>query len=232
VDVGLIVACLTAGVLAATLARVVVHRTCADIRARTPGGDERSGGRASGVRPGLLTGVVVVAVGLRVGWDWSLPAYLLFAWALPVIAAIDANTGKIPNRLTYPLAPVLAGLLVAAAALGGRPWPGLQALLGGVAAFGLLLLVAVITPRGMGMGDVKFAGIIGLGLGYLGWAHVLVGVVAGFLLASVVLASAMALGVCGRKDLVPFGPYLTAGALLALLAGEPLIAGYRALVGW
>lgn len=232
-DAGLIVGCFVLGLLAGALANQVIHRVPAGGAVTGPprrGGDP---GRAS--RADVLTTVVIgaafVAVGVRVGWDWTLPAFLLFTWTLLVIAVIDANTRKIPNRLTYPLTPALAGLLIAAALLAGEPWVGLRAVLGGLAAFAMLLLLAIINPRGMGMGDVKFAGFIGLGLGYLGWDHVVLGVIGGFLLASVLLAVAMLAGRRSRKDLVPFGPYLAAGALVALLAGEPLIDGYRQLAG-
>ncbi len=191
------------------------------------------GARISARYPAVeLAGAAVFAlVGARVGLDWALPGYLLFAWTLLVLAVIDAETRKIPNRLTYPLTPVLAVLLVAAGVLNGVPGAGLRALLGGLAAFGGLLLLALISPRGMGMGDVKLAGFIGIGLGYLGWAHVVVGVFGGFLLGGVVAIVFLATGFRRRKDLIPFGPYLALGAVLALLAGDVLIDAYLRSVG-
>ncbi|MPZ87408.1 MAG: prepilin peptidase [Nitriliruptorales bacterium] len=232
-DAILIAGCLVAGLLAGALANPVIHRAPGGPSVTWPPPRRQDPGRAS--RADLLiavvTGIAFALVGARVGWSWALPAFLLFTWTLLVIAVIDVNTRKIPNRLTYPLTPALAGLLVAAALLGGEPWLSLRAVLGGLAAFAMLLLLAMINPRGMGMGDVKLAGFIGLGLGYLGWAHVVLGVFAGFLLASLVLTVAMLAGRRSRKDMVPFGPYLSAGALLALLAGEPLIDGYVRLAG-
>jgi leader peptidase (prepilin peptidase) / N-methyltransferase len=232
VDARVIIGCFVVGLFAGARAIPVIHR--APLGAAVtwpPPGREHPGGPGARSLFALVTGVAFAAIAVRAGWDWSLPAFLLFAWTLLVIAVIDANTRKIPNRLTYPLTPTLAGLLVLAAVLTGEPWWGLRALLGGAATFALLLLLAVISPRGMGMGDVKFAGFIGLGLGYLGWAYVVLGMISGFLLASVVLSVAMLAGLRSRTDLVPFGPYLTAGALLTLLAGEPLIEGYLQLVG-
>lgn len=179
----------------------------------------------------LGTAVVFAAVGARLGLDWALPGFLLFAWTLLVLAVIDAGTRRIPNRLTYPLTPTLLVLLGGAALLHAQPGWALRALLGGFIAFGLLLSMALVNPRGMGMGDVKLAAFIGIGLGYLGWDHLLLGVFAGFLLGGVV-ASALLIGQArGRKDAIPFGPYLAAGAIVALLAGGPLIDGYRTFVG-
>jgi len=179
----------------------------------------------------LATAVTFAAVGARFGLDWVLPAYLLFAWMLLVIAVIDAETRKIPNRLTYPLTPALAVLFVAAALLNGQPGWALRALLGGLAAFGALLALALASPRGMGLGDVKLGASIGVALGYLGWSYVLLGVFGSFVLGGVVAMALLGVRLRGRKDLLPFGPYLAAAALLAVLAGEPLIDGYLAITG-
>ena len=185
------------------------------------------------VRYPLVEALMAAVFGLtawRVGLDWSLPGYLLFAWLLVVLAAIDLETRRIPNRLTYPLTPVLAVLLVGAALLDGAPTAGLRALLAGLAGFAFLLALALISPRGMGMGDVKFAAFIGLGLGYLGWAHLALGLFLAFVFGGLVGVALITLRIRGRKDQIPFGPYLALGALGALLAGRPLIEGYVALL--
>lgn len=179
----------------------------------------------------LGTGLVFAGVGARIGLDPALPGFLLFAWTLLVLAVIDAHTRRIPNRLTYPLIPTLLLLLGAAAFLQAEPSWALRSLLGGFAAFFVLFSLAMLSPRGMGMGDVKLAAFIGIGLGYLGWGHVLVGMFAGFFFGGVVAIVLLVVQIRGRKDQIPFGPYLAAGALVALLAGGPLIEGYRAFVG-
>jgi leader peptidase (prepilin peptidase)/N-methyltransferase len=176
--------------------------------------------------------VVFAAIGWRIGLDWALPAFLLFGWLLVVLAVIDLQTRRIPNRLTYPLTPVLLVLLVAAALLEGTPGAAVRAVLGGVIAFGLLLALALINPRGMGMGDVKLAGFIGLGLGYLGWGHLWVGLFLGFFGGGVIAALLLALRLRTRKDHIPFGPWLAMGAIVALLAGRPVIDTYLRLSGW
>lgn len=242
-DVWVILAGAVLGVLAGALMNAVVHRIPRGVVVAWP--PPAPGFRVSllaallpGVRRGsgahvvveLLMGAVFAAVTARIGWDWALPAFLLFAWTIVCVAIIDANTRKIPNRLTYPLTPALAVLLVVAALLAGEPGWALRALLGGLLAFVSLLAMAVFRPGSMGMGDVKLAGFIGLGLGYLGWAHVVLGLVSAFLIGGVVAIVLMSLRARARKDLLPFGPYLAAGALLSVTVGGPLLAGYSALL--
>lgn len=179
-----------------------------------------------------LAGATLFAlVAWRIGWSSALPAYLLFAWTLLVLSVIDLDHKRIPNRLTYPLTPVLALLLVGAALLGGDPGQALRTLLGGVTAFAALLALALISPRGMGLGDVKLAAFLGLGLGFLGWDHLVLGLFAAFLLGGVVALALLAVGRRGRRDEIPFGPWLAAGSLVAVLAGEPLIAAYLQATG-
>lgn len=164
------------------------------------------------------------------GW-WALPAYLLFGWMLLVVAVIDARTRRIPNALTYPLTPALAVLLAVAAVGSGQPGALLRGLLAGLLAFAVLLGLALISPQGMGMGDVKFAAFLGLGLGYLSWAHVVVGLLGAFFIGGIVSVALLALRTRGRKDLIPFGPYLCASAFAALLAGQSVADAYLRLSG-
>ena len=170
-------------------------------------------------------------VAWRVGLTWTLPAFLLFAWLLLVVAIIDLDTRKIPNRLTYPLTPALLALLAVGALLDGEAHRLVGALLGGAGAFVVLLLIALISPRGMGMGDVKLAGFIGIGLGYVGAAHVVLGLFGAFLIGGVVAVVLLAVRARGRRDAIPFGPYLAAAAVLALLVGQPIISAYLRSTG-
>lgn len=174
----------------------------------------------------IATSLAFAAVAWRIGWSPALPGFLLFAWMLIVVAVIDARTRRIPNRLTYTLTPALLVLLGVGAVLSGQPDAALRALLGGLSAFAALLALALISPRGMGMGDVKLAAFIGIGLGYLGWGHVVLGVASGFLFGGVSAVGLLALGARSRKDLMPFGPYLAAGALATLLAGSQVLTAY------
>ena len=174
----------------------------------------------------LGCGLLFAAIAWRIGWTWALPAYLLFGWVLLVVAVIDLQTFRIPNRLTYPLTPALLGLLVVAALAEDVPGAALRAVLAAVLAFTLLLVMALINPRGMGMGDVKLAAFIGLGLGYIGWSYLWLGLFAGFFGGGIIAALLLVSGVRGRKDSIPFGPWLALGAMVALLAGRPIIDIY------
>jgi leader peptidase (prepilin peptidase)/N-methyltransferase len=183
----------------------------------------------------LAMGLLWFLITLRLaqaGLGWAVPAYLALAFVCLVLAVIDATTRLLPNRITYPAFPaVLALLLVASIGLGdlGRLARGLLA---AMAVGGLFLLLALISPRGMGLGDVKLAPTLGLALGWLSWGAVAVGVFAGFLLGALAgLAAIVALGLT-RKSLLPFGPWLVAGALLGVLAGADVAAWYaRSLIG-
>lgn len=177
-------------------------------------------------------GVLFGAIAWRIGATWALPGFLLFGWLLVVVTVIDLRTHRIPNRLTYPLTPALLALLVVAALLDGALGAAVRAVLGGLVAFGVLLLLALINPRGMGMGDVKLAAFIGIGLGYLGWGHVALGLFAAFLGGGVIATLLLVLRLRTRKDHIPFGPWLALGALVALLAGGPIIDTYLRWSGW
>jgi leader peptidase (prepilin peptidase) / N-methyltransferase len=166
------------------------------------------------------------------GLGWAVPAYLALAFVCLVLAVIDAGTRLLPNRLTYPAFPVVLGLLLVASVGLGDLGRLARGLLAAVAVGAFFLALALISPRGMGLGDVKLAPTLGLALGWLSWGAVAVGVFAGFLLGG--LAGLAAIGLLGltRKSLLPFGPWLVTGALLGVLAGADVAAWYaRSLIG-
>jgi leader peptidase (prepilin peptidase)/N-methyltransferase len=183
----------------------------------------------------LGMGVLWFLITLRLvgtGLGWAVPAYLALAFVCLVLAVIDATTRLLPNRITYPAFPVLLGLLLLASVGLGDLGRLARGLLAAVAVGGFFLLLALISPRGMGLGDVKLAPTLGLALGWLSWGALAVGVFAGFLLGG--LAGLAAIGALGltRKSLLPFGPWLVAGALVGVLAGGDVAAWYaRALIG-
>ena len=179
----------------------------------------------------LAMGAVFGALAWHVGPDPLLPGLLLFGWTLVVLAVIDARTRRIPNAITYRLTPVLLVVVVGGALLAGDPSGAVRAVLGGLAAFAALLLIALLVPKGMGMGDVKLAGFIGIGLGVLGWGHVVLGLFGGFLLGGVTAIGLLLTGLRSRRDMIPFGPYLAAGALIAVLVGDPVLEAYLRGVG-
>jgi leader peptidase (prepilin peptidase) / N-methyltransferase len=183
----------------------------------------------------LAMGLLWFVVALRLtaeGLGWAVPAYLALAFVCLVLAMIDAATRLLPNRITYPAFPVVAGLLlVASLGVGDLGRLG-RALLAAAAVGGFFFLLALVSPRGMGLGDVKLAATLGLALGWLSWGAVAVGVFAAFLLGGLAgLGGMLALG-RSRKSLLPFGPWLVAGALLGVLAGGEVAGWYgRAVLG-
>jgi leader peptidase (prepilin peptidase)/N-methyltransferase len=187
--------------------------------------------RACGVRisaryPAIeaLTAVLAVAVVLARHSVHDIALGLLLVVVLVPVAMIDLEHRIIPNAITLPAA--LAAVGIGAVT---RPAGVPEQLIAGAAAGGFLLLFALAYPRGMGMGDVKLAAVLGLFLG----ASVGVAVFTAVLSATVVGAGIMARrGVAeGRKTAVPFGPFLALGGVVALLAGPPLVHSYLHIVG-
>jgi leader peptidase (prepilin peptidase)/N-methyltransferase len=160
------------------------------------------------------------------GLAWAVPAYLAFAFVCVVLAVIDATTRLLPNRITYPAFPSIALLLLVASVGVGDLGRLARALVAAAAVGGLFLVLALISPRGMGLGDVKLAPTLGLALGWLSWPAVAVGLFSAFMLGGVAGLGAMAVLRLSRKALLPFGPWLVAGALLGVLAGSDVARWY------
>jgi leader peptidase (prepilin peptidase) / N-methyltransferase len=154
----------------------------------------------------------------------------LFLAAMLAVALIDARWRIVPNRIVYPsLVLGLAGLVVGQ--LAGAPVDVLSGLIGLAAYAGPLLLIALVVPRGMGMGDVKLAALIGLVLGALGLSYVAVAAGVGIILGGVGALTALAVMGYGRREHIPFGPFLAGGAGVAALAGPAIAGAYLSLLG-
>ena len=161
----------------------------------------------------------------------TLGAFLYLAAISVALAVIDIDTHTLPNRIVLP-AYVVGGLLLGAALAIGGEWERLvSASVGCAAAFLFYLLLALARPGGMGFGDVKLAGVLGLFLGSLGWAQLAIGVFAAFVLGGVYGIVLTIAGRATRRSGIPFGPWMLAGAWLGILAGGPLWAAYLALIG-
>lgn len=146
-------------------------------------------------------------------------ALVLFAVNGARLFWIDARTHLLPNRIILPWYPFAIVLLGASAAFAGD-WAGLaRTLLAGAVLFAFYLLLHLVQPRGMGLGDVKLAGILGLYLGYLGWSHLLLGTLAAFVVGSVAGIVLIALRRAGLKTAIAFGPYMLLGTAGALVVG-------------
>lgn len=207
---------LVAGGLAGLLIAVLVRRRAGTRSYRYP--EERS----YPVPPQWWVYPVSVLLGAGLAWRHAdrpaTLAVLLVLWApLLLLAVIDQDTHRLPDRLTKPLYPLLALALLVTAAVEGD-WPGyVRALVGGLLAFLLYLLLAVVGRGALGWGDVKLAGILGMALGWVSWTAVLYGALAGLFLATgfaLVLVLARRLT---RKDFIPLGPFLIIGAVGTLV---------------
>ncbi|MDI6105318.1 prepilin peptidase [Actinoplanes sp. NEAU-A12] len=173
------------------------------------------------------TAVLFVAVAARFGWSWELPAYLYLAAVAIALAMIDLDVLRLPNKIVLPSYAVAAALLVPVSLVAGDP----ADLLRGLFAAGLLyVLYRVLALWGMGGGDVKLAPLLGFYLGWLGWSAVMVGAFAGFVLGGLVGGVLLALKLASRKSRIPFGPYMLAGAFLAVFAAAPLADWYTNLL--
>jgi leader peptidase (prepilin peptidase) / N-methyltransferase len=175
----------------------------------------------------FVTGGLFAGLALRFGDAWELPAYLVLAASLVTLSAIDLKLFLLPNRIMYPLAAVSIVLLGLAAVAIGDADPFTRALACGASAFLAFLVLYVISPRAMGFGDVKLAFVLGLFLGWLGVGETVLGLFLGFAYGAVIGIGLIVTGVRTRKDHVPFGPFLAAGALTAIFVGYLIVDMYR-----
>jgi leader peptidase (prepilin peptidase)/N-methyltransferase len=167
----------------------------------------------------LLTALCFAAVVAVRGVDDELALELPLVAALIALAAIDLDHRVLPNRIVYPLAAwgLVATLVV-------EPDELVERVAAGGGAFLFLLAALLAYPRGMGMGDVKLAGALGLFLGL----SVIPALLAAFLSGSLVGAAIIAReGIDARKKAVPFGVFLALGGIIGVLAGPDLIDAYR-----
>jgi leader peptidase (prepilin peptidase)/N-methyltransferase len=174
----------------------------------------------------LLTGVLFAGVGIVFFDSWALPAYLLLTAALIALSAIDLDHYLLPNRIIYPVGIASIPLLLAGAMLDGNVGAFGRALAGAAIAFTFFFVVHVISPRGMGFGDVRLSFILGLYLAYLGWRELAGGLFAGFLYGAVVGVALIVLKLRSRKQHIPFGPFLAAGTMTFVLFSEPILNWY------
>ncbi|MDO8568394.1 MAG: prepilin peptidase [Dehalococcoidales bacterium] len=180
-----------------------------------------------------LTGVYFLLVFLRFGLSLAFAVTAFWGCVFLVILFIDWEHKLILNRITGPMAIVALAVLAADSLMPGRgPMAGLtmlfrpsllSGLIGAAGGFVLLLIPALINPRGMGFGDVKMAGLIGLVTGFpLVFVALMVGIISGGLVA----ISLLVLKIKGRKEVIPFGPFLSMGTIVTLLWGNQILSWY------
>ena len=180
----------------------------------------------------LGTGLLFAALAVRLGPVPALPAFLYLVAVGVALAVIDVAVKRLPDALTLPsygVGTVLLGAAAVAGELTGSG-PGFEALgralLGMVAFYGSYFVLVLLYPRGMGFGDVKLAGVLGLYAAWLGWGPFAVALAGGFLLGGVWSVGLLLAGRAGRGSAIPFGPFMLLGMLVAVLAGEQLARAY------
>jgi leader peptidase (prepilin peptidase) / N-methyltransferase len=208
------------------LVGVMVNRAAGRFPWKSAGIRDVLGRGAVAVRPPLLelgTAALYLLVALRFGTSWELPAFLFLAGAGVLLAVIDLQHRLLPNRIVVPSIAVAAVLLLIAA-LPGQEWPAfLRACVAGAVLFAVFLVMALISPRGMGWGDVKLAALLGIGLGWLGWGAVVVGGAAGFVVQAGVALFLLVGRRIGLRGELPFGPAMLVGAALAIGWSDALL---------
>ena len=189
----------------------------------------------------LVTGLLFAAIAVLLPWQEIAPnlaagiavliAFWWFAGSTVALALIDLDTRRLPNVIVFPGYAVGIALLTLACLLGADWWALARAGTGMAALFALYAVLWLVRPGGMGAGDVKLAGVVGLHLGWLGWGPLAVGALAAFLIGGVFGIGLLASHRAGRKTAIAFGPWMIAGAWTGVLAGAGIAHSYAQAVG-
>ncbi len=171
---------------------------------------------------GLSCSAVATVVGVLIGWrlglGWPLVAWLVFLPLALALGLIDARTRLLPSYLIKPGYVVLVPLILLPS-LVSQDWTSLKRTAMSWAIYGgVFFLLWLIHPRGMGYGDVRLSGLIGLLVGVVGWAELIVTFYATFLLGPILMLALTGFAV--RRKQVPFGPFMLLGALVGLTCGR------------
>lgn len=174
----------------------------------------------------ILVAALFVAVYLVFGLTFVALALAYLALISVVLGVIDLDVHRLPDAIVLPAFPALAVILAADAGVVGEWWSLVRGGMGAIALAGFYFVMLVINPRGMGWGDVKTAGVLGLVLGYLGWAELGVGAFFGPIVGGLLVLVPLIRGRVSLKTRVPYGPALIAGAWVGVFAGSTLFGMY------
>jgi leader peptidase (prepilin peptidase)/N-methyltransferase len=161
----------------------------------------------------------------------ALVAFLYLAAITISLALIDLDVHRLPDVIVLPAYPVLAVLLGSSSVLVGDVAALGRAAIGGVALAAFYLVLALVKPGAMGLGDVKLAGVLGLALAWLGWPQLIVGAFAAFVTGGVFALILLATRRASRATGIPFGPWMLLGAWIGCFAGAPLAHLYLSSLG-
>jgi leader peptidase (prepilin peptidase)/N-methyltransferase len=157
-------------------------------------------------------------IGLAIGWTWGLVMWVPLVPVGVALAVVDWRTRLLPSYVIRPTAAALVVLSLVGWAVTGDTATLVRALIGGLVALVFYFVCFFIYPRGLGFGDVRLAGTLGVALGWLGWGQWVVGLYSGFLLGGIIGGLLAVLKVVDRKGF-PFGPFMLLGAVVGVLWG-------------
>jgi leader peptidase (prepilin peptidase)/N-methyltransferase len=172
----------------------------------------------------LTTAVLFGALAARVHPGLVLAAACWLAACAVALGWIDATVQRLPDLLTAPAYAGTTGLLLLAAVAGGQSGHLLRAFVGGLALAAAYLLLVLVSRSAIGLGDAKLAASVGTLLAWSGWPTLIAGTFAGFLLAAVYGLGLLVTHRATLRQRIPFGPFMIAGAFLALLAGSGAVS--------
>lgn len=176
---------------------------------------------------GLLGACVGALIGARLWPGAALGAWIYLGAVGVTLGYVDVRTRLLPTRIIAPSYGVVVAALACAALVDGTAEALLRAGLGWLAMGGFYFLLWLVHPAGIGYGDVRLAGLLGFALGYLGWAEVVTGMYAGFVLGALGGLALAATPLVDSKR-YPFGPFMLLGSLVGLLWGSALADWYTA----
>jgi leader peptidase (prepilin peptidase) / N-methyltransferase len=166
----------------------------------------------------VATGLVAAVLAASVGWSWSLLFLMPLAPVGVTLALVDWRTTLLPTRIIAPTYLVTIVAVVAAGLADGDRDALVRALVGWAVTGGFFFVLWFIYPRGLGYGDVRLSGVLGMALGYLGWPELATGIYGAFLVGGLGGALLSALRIVDRKRF-PFGPFMLVAALAAVAVG-------------
>ncbi len=173
----------------------------------------------------LVTGALFGGAADHFGADLILAPFCVFITMLVMISVTDLSHRLVPRRVVYAALALVVPLLVLTSAVDHRWYSLTGSVIAGAVAFGLFFAIWWFIPRGMGFGDVRLAGAIGLTVGYLSLLHAYVAFLAGFVVGMVFGLVMTVIASTGRKTRIPFAPSLATGAVFAVFWGGHVAHG-------
>jgi leader peptidase (prepilin peptidase)/N-methyltransferase len=174
-----------------------------------------------GWRAAVVGAAAGALLGAGIGWHWPLVMWVPLVPAYVALGLVDWRRRLLPTFVIARLYVVLLALVLVGWAVTRDTGAVVHAALGWLVYGGLFALLWFVYPRGLGFGDVRLAGVLGIALGWLGWAPLLVGIYAGLILGGVLGLVLTLLKVIDRRN-NPFGPYMVIGALVGVVWGQPI----------